>query len=83
MYEDIYDAKQACTHLSGFNVKGRSVRLRCRPVRCAPLTVASRSARSYIIVLYHQPEKAAKKLDAKKQLETLAGLREKYNVKPE
>ena len=25
VYEDIYDAKQACTHLSGFNVKGRWV----------------------------------------------------------
>jgi pre-mRNA branch site protein p14 len=25
VYEDIYDAKNACQHLSGFNVKGRSV----------------------------------------------------------
>jgi pre-mRNA branch site protein p14 len=23
IYEDIYDARNACTHLSGFNVKGR------------------------------------------------------------
>jgi RNA recognition motif-containing protein len=25
IYEDIYDARNACTHLSGFNVKGRYV----------------------------------------------------------
>lgn len=25
VYEDIYDARNACTHLSGFNVKGRYI----------------------------------------------------------
>mmetsp|Transcript_15647 Transcript_15647/g.26902 ORF Transcript_15647/g.26902 Transcript_15647/m.26902 type:complete len:118 (-) Transcript_15647:31-384(-) len=60
VYEDIFDAKQACSHLSGFNVKGR-----------------------YIIVLYYQQDREAKKADAKAQLNNLQSLREKYNLKPE
>jgi len=40
IYEDIYDAKNAVEHLSGFNVANR-----------------------YLIVLYYQPTKMAKKLD--------------------
>ena len=44
-YEDIFDAKHACEHLSGFNVANR-----------------------YLIVLYYQPAKAAKKdLEAKER----------------
>ena len=51
VYEDIYDAKAAADHLSGFNVANR-----------------------YLIVLYYQPAKQAKKLDQKKQEEELVAL---------
>ena len=51
VYEDIYDAKAAADHLSGFNVANR-----------------------YLIVLYFQPAKQAKKLDQTKQEEELAAL---------
>ena len=40
VYEDIYDAKAAADHLSGFNVANR-----------------------YLIVLFYQPARQAKKLD--------------------
>jgi pre-mRNA branch site protein p14 len=40
VYEDIYDAKNAVDHLSGFNVAGR-----------------------YLVVLYYQQTKAAKRSD--------------------
>mmetsp|Transcript_14391 Transcript_14391/g.42197 ORF Transcript_14391/g.42197 Transcript_14391/m.42197 type:complete len:138 (-) Transcript_14391:400-813(-) len=51
VYEDIYDAKSAVDHLSGFNVGGR-----------------------YLVVLYYQPSKFQRRIDAeekKKELETL------------
>eukprot|EP00898_Chlorokybus_atmophyticus_P007155 jgi/Chlat1/7440/Chrsp6S07455 len=60
VYEDIYDAKNAVDHLSGFNVANR-----------------------YLIVLYYQQAKLAKKLDAKKKEEEIDKLRAKYNVKDE
>ena len=44
VYEDIYDAKNAVDHLSGFNVANR-----------------------YLIVLYYNPAKTAKKRDAAKE----------------
>ena len=49
VYDDIYDAKNAVDHLSGFNVAGR-----------------------YLIVLYYQPNRLQKKMEAaraKTQLE--------------
>ena len=57
VYEDIYDAKNACDHLSGFNVCNR-----------------------YLIVLYYQPSKMQKKMDAKKQQEELDAIRAKYGI---
>merc|ERR1712065_63460 len=54
VYEDIWDAKSACEHLSGFNVANR-----------------------YLIVLYHQPKKYDKKVDAKKKREELNALKKK------
>jgi len=51
IYEDIYDAKSAVDHLSGFNVGGR-----------------------YLVVLYYQPAKFQRRIDAedkKKELEEL------------
>ena len=55
VYEDIYDAKAAADHLSGFNVANR-----------------------YLIVLYYQPARQAKKIDQKKQEEELASLQRRH-----
>ena len=57
VYEDIFDAKNACDHLSGFNVCNR-----------------------YLVVLYYQPNKAFKKLDAEKKEAELAAMKAKYNL---
>lgn len=47
VYEDIFDAKRACEHLSGYNLQGR-----------------------FLIVLYHQLDRMAKKreLDMQEQI---------------
>lgn len=57
VYEDIFDAKNACDHLSGFNVCNR-----------------------YLVVLYYQPSKAFKKLDAEKKLDEIVKMKEKYGL---
>lgn len=44
VYDDIFDAKRACEHLSGYNLLGR-----------------------YLIVLYYQPDKMAKRREAERQ----------------
>lgn len=51
VYEDIYDAKRACDHLSGFNVQNR-----------------------YLIVLYYNPTRQAKRLGTKREEEALRKL---------
>ncbi|CAM9845235.1 unnamed protein product [Heterosigma akashiwo] len=55
VYEDIYDAKNAVDHLSGFNVCGR-----------------------YLIVLYYQPTRMAKKMDQERERRELEELKAKY-----
>eukprot|EP00697_Spironema_sp_BW2_P009137 gnl/Spiro4/23937_TR11852_c0_g1_i1.p1 gnl/Spiro4/23937_TR11852_c0_g1~~gnl/Spiro4/23937_TR11852_c0_g1_i1.p1 ORF type:complete len:132 (+),score=40.55 gnl/Spiro4/23937_TR11852_c0_g1_i1:32-397(+) len=57
VYEDIYDAKNAADHLSGFNVCNR-----------------------YLIVLYYQQSKIAKKIDLDKKKAELEALKKKYGV---
>eukprot|EP00163_Fabomonas_tropica_P003971 TRINITY_DN1352_c0_g1_i1.p1 TRINITY_DN1352_c0_g1~~TRINITY_DN1352_c0_g1_i1.p1 ORF type:complete len:122 (-),score=8.75 TRINITY_DN1352_c0_g1_i1:203-568(-) len=57
VYEDIFDAKNAVEHLSGFNVGGR-----------------------YLIVLYYQQTKMAKKLDPSAQAAEIASLKQQYGV---
>eukprot|EP00047_Mylnosiga_fluctuans_P003864 m.231386 g.231386 ORF g.231386 m.231386 type:complete len:127 (+) comp12205_c0_seq1:41-421(+) len=57
VYEDIYDAKNACEHLSGFNVCGR-----------------------YIVVLYHQVQRAFAKMDKGKKAEEIEKAKAKYGV---
>ena len=57
VYEDIFDAKNACDHLSGFNVCNR-----------------------YLVVLYYQPNKAFKRLDADKKEEELLQMKKKFNL---
>jgi pre-mRNA branch site protein p14 len=57
VFEDIFDAKNACDHLSGFNVCNR-----------------------YLVVLYYQPNKAFKRLDADKKEEQLMEMKKKYNL---
>eukprot|EP00043_Microstomoeca_roanoka_P013446 m.131671 g.131671 ORF g.131671 m.131671 type:complete len:124 (+) comp15751_c0_seq1:161-532(+) len=57
VYEDIFDAKNACEHLSGFNVMGR-----------------------YLVVLYHQPQKAYAKMDREKKREELERIKKQFNV---
>eukprot|EP00918_Siedleckia_nematoides_P087628 GHVU01192725.1.p4 GENE.GHVU01192725.1~~GHVU01192725.1.p4 ORF type:complete len:129 (-),score=23.46 GHVU01192725.1:1384-1770(-) len=55
VYHDIFDAKNAVDHLSGFNVAGR-----------------------YLVVLYYNPVKAAKRRDQDKANEDNAKLRQKW-----
>jgi pre-mRNA branch site protein p14 len=58
VYEDIYDAKAAVDHLSGFNVGGR-----------------------YLVVLYYQPAKLEKRVEAEEKQKELELLRSKINAK--
>ncbi|XP_055387842.1 uncharacterized protein LOC129616287 [Condylostylus longicornis] len=58
VYDDIYDAKNAVDHLSGFNVAGRYI----------------------LLVLYYNPVKAQKKLDAQKAQEELIEIRRKLGL---
>uniref|UniRef100_A0A6T8KS63 RRM domain-containing protein n=1 Tax=Hemiselmis andersenii TaxID=464988 RepID=A0A6T8KS63_HEMAN len=57
VYEDIYDAKNACDSLSGFHVMDR-----------------------YLIVLYFQPHKQAKKAQLEKQQQEVDRMKAKFNV---
>lgn len=60
VYEDIYDAKAAVDHLSGFNVGGR-----------------------YLIVLYYQPAKFAKREQQEEKQQELIELRKRVKAKKE
>lgn len=57
VYEDLFDAKNACEHLSGYNLLGR-----------------------YLIVLYYQPAKLAKRRDLERQRQELEELRARMNL---
>ena len=57
MYEDIYDAKNAVEHLSGFNVANR-----------------------YLIVLYYNAARGAKRVDQAKKAAEIKELQEKHGV---
>ncbi|EGG23019.1 RNA recognition motif-containing protein RRM [Cavenderia fasciculata] len=57
VYDDIYDAKTACDHLSGYNLGGR-----------------------YLVVLYHQPQKQAKKLDLLKKKQEMELMKQKFGI---
>lgn len=54
VYEDIFDAKNACEHLSGFSMQGR-----------------------YLVVLYHQPDREARKRELERQQRELEEIRAK------
>ena len=58
VYEDIYDAKAAVDHLSGFNVGGR-----------------------YLVVLYYQPAKFQKRIEAEEKQQELDELRRQVKAK--
>mmetsp|Transcript_9735 Transcript_9735/g.13759 ORF Transcript_9735/g.13759 Transcript_9735/m.13759 type:complete len:133 (+) Transcript_9735:226-624(+) len=58
VYEDIYDAKAAVDHLSGFNVGGR-----------------------YLVVLYYQPAKFQRRIEAEEQQKELDELRRQVKAK--
>ena len=58
VYEDIYDAKAAVDHLSGFSVGGR-----------------------YLVVLYYQPAKFAKRAQREEQEQELMELRRRVKAK--
>mmetsp|Transcript_46541 Transcript_46541/g.54388 ORF Transcript_46541/g.54388 Transcript_46541/m.54388 type:complete len:141 (-) Transcript_46541:597-1019(-) len=60
VYEDIYDAKAAVDHLSGFNVGGR-----------------------YLVVLYYQPAKFQKRLDAEEKKKEIEELRRQIKARKE
>lgn len=57
IYEDIYDAKAALDHLSGFNVGGR-----------------------YLVVLYYQPAKFQRKIDAQEKQKEVEELRRRVKA---
>lgn len=57
IYEDIYDAKSAVDHLSGFNVGGR-----------------------YLVVLYYQPAKFQRRIDAEDKRKELEELRRRVKI---
>ena len=73
IYEDIFDAKNACDHLSGFNVCNRYDEYY---VLWLTLTATFR----YLVVLYYQANKAFEKLDAQKKEADLQKMKEKYNL---
>lgn len=54
VYDDIFDAKRACEHLSGYNLLGR-----------------------YLIVLYYQPDKNAKKRELERQQKEIEEIKAK------
>ena len=74
VYEDIFDAKNACDHLSGFNVCNRQV---YSGVLRFPFYVYFYR---YLVVLYYQANKAFQKLDAQKKEEDLQKMKDKYNL---
>ena len=75
VYEDIFDAKNACDHLSGFNVCNRYVSI----ILVLSKTVINFVFR-YLVVLYYQATKAFEKLDAQKKEADLQKMKEKYNL---
>mmetsp|Transcript_11300 Transcript_11300/g.18701 ORF Transcript_11300/g.18701 Transcript_11300/m.18701 type:complete len:132 (-) Transcript_11300:1008-1403(-) len=58
VYEDIYDAKAAVDHLSGFNIGGR-----------------------YLVVLYYQPAKFARRQEAEEKQQEIMELRKQIQQK--
>lgn len=60
VYDDIFDAKRACEHLSGYNLLGR-----------------------YLIVLYHQPDKNAKKRELERQQKEIEEIKAKMAFESE
>ena len=73
IYEDIFDAKNACDHLSGFNVCNRYD-------GCYVLWLTLTDFFRYLVVLYYQANKAFEKLDAQKKEADLQKMKEKYNL---
>jgi pre-mRNA branch site protein p14 len=59
VYDDIFDAKKACEHLSGYNLLGR-----------------------YLIVLYYQPDKVAKKRELERQQKEIEEIKAKMAFDP-
>jgi hypothetical protein len=78
IYDDIYDAKNACEHLSGYSFCKRFAS--ASTSHCIPfVSVVCR----YLVVLYYSQTKQTKKLDQKKQQAELDRLRATYMKKPE
>lgn len=91
VYEDIFDAKNACDHLSGFNVCNRylvvlyynanrvSVKasLKCSLFRNRNLLSIFRVTKLSPVCL---PSQAFQKMDTKKKEEQLKLLKEKYGI---
>ena len=75
VYEDIFDAKNACDHLSGFNVCNR-YKLRNNSFILYFVNTFLR----YLVVLYYQANKAFEKMDAQKKEADLQKMKEKYNL---
>ena len=73
IYEDIFDAKNACDHLSGFNVCNRYDEYYA-------LWLTLTGVFRYLVVLYYQANKAFEKLDAQKKEADLQKMKEKYNL---
>ncbi len=73
VYEDIYDAKNAVDHLSGFNVRDRYSK---SDRGCCAISFARR----YIIVLYHKQHREEAATDLQKKQEDLNRLKAQHGV---
>ena len=97
VYEDIYDAKAAVDHLSGFNVGGKFIRwfcyvccvyCCCRFLGCYfrlltfPLSsLKNKLLGRYLVVLYYQPAKFQRREEAAEKQKELEELRRRVQKK--
>ena len=86
VYEDIYDAKNACDHLRYrvFYFQILSVKLantgHILTMKIFSLSSGFNVGNRYLIVLYHKPVQMLKKMDPKKRQERIAVLKDYFKV---
>lgn len=74
IYDDIYDAKNAVDHLSGFNVAGE------RRFGLGVVTMMVVMLGRYLVCLYYSATRLQKKLDAEGQKEEIERLKREHNI---
>jgi pre-mRNA branch site protein p14 len=78
VYEDIWDAKNACEHLSGFNILGRYLVVLCVIIEFEPK--ATRLTEHYLKNRYHNPGRLEQKKDLAKQESELQEMKKQFGV---